>query len=85
MLFSFLDQNTYSTPLSPSERHGSEMKQLSDAFGLARKQSYYLPLAVKLTSYGGLSVPDEAFSGPEAQLFGGPHIFNKNQCRMVSP
>jgi len=30
-------------------------------------------------------VPDEAFRGPEAQLFGGPYLFNKNQCRMVSP
>jgi len=31
------------------------------------------------------SVPNEAFRGPEAQLFEGPHLFNKNKCRMVSP
>jgi len=31
------------------------------------------------------SVPDEAFGGHEAQLFEGPHHFNKNQCRAVSP
>ena len=47
MLFTFLDLNTYSAPLSLSERHGSEIKQLSDAFGMVRKQSYYLPLAEK--------------------------------------
>jgi len=46
--------NTYSAPLSLSERHGSEIKQLSGAFGIARKQNYYLPLVEKSTSYGGL-------------------------------
>ena len=54
MLFSFLDLNTCSAPLSLSERQGSEIKQLSDAFGMARKQSYYLRLVEKSTSYGGL-------------------------------
>jgi len=32
-----------------------------------------------------LAVPDEAFRGPDAQLFGGLHLFNKTPCRMVSP
>jgi len=54
MLFSFVDLNTYSVPLILSERHGSEIKQLSDAFGMVRKQSYYLPLVERWTSYGGL-------------------------------
>ena len=54
MLFSFLDLNTCSAPLSLSERQGSEIKQLSDAFGMARKQSYYLPFVEKSTSYCGL-------------------------------
>jgi len=30
------------------------------------------------------AVPDEAFRRPEEQLFEGPYLFNKNQCRMVS-
>ena len=30
-------------------------------------------------------VPDKAFRGPEAQFFDGSHLFNKNQCRKVSP
>jgi len=30
-------------------------------------------------------VPYEAFRGLEAQLCDGPHLFNKKQCRMVSP
>jgi len=34
---------------------------------------------------GGWAVPDEAFRRPEAQLFEGPHLFNKHQCLMVSP
>jgi len=37
-----------------SERHASEIKQLSVAIGMARKQSYYLPWAEKSTSYSGL-------------------------------
>jgi len=45
MLFLFVDLNTYSAPLSVSERHGSEFKQLSVNMGMARKQSYYLSLA----------------------------------------
>jgi len=32
-----------------------------------------------------VAVPDEVFRGAEAQFFEGPHLFNKNQCRMVSP
>ena len=40
MLFLFVDLKTCSVPLSVSERHGSEIKQLSVATGLARKQSY---------------------------------------------
>ena len=30
------------------------------------------------------AVLDEAFRGPEAQFFEGAHLFNGNQCRMVS-
>jgi len=30
-------------------------------------------------------VPDEAFRGPEAQLFEGPQPFNENLCRLVFP
>jgi len=46
MLFLFVDLNTYSAPLSVSERHGSEFKQLSVAMRMVRKQSYnYLSLA----------------------------------------
>jgi len=40
--------------LSVSARRGSEIKQLSVAIWMARKQSYYLSLAEKTTSYGGL-------------------------------
>jgi len=54
MLFLFADLNTYSAPLTVSERHGSEIDQLSVAIGMARKQSYYISFAEKLTSYGGL-------------------------------
>jgi len=39
LLFLFVD--TCSAPLSVSERHGSEIKQLSAAIGMARKQSYF--------------------------------------------
>jgi len=56
MLFLFVDLNT-SAPLSVlSERHGSESKQLGIAIVIARKQSYYLSLAEKSTSYGGLQL-----------------------------
>jgi len=41
-------------PLNVSERHGSKIKQLSAAIGMARKQNYYLSLAENSTSYGGL-------------------------------
>jgi len=54
MLFLFVDLNTYSAPLSVSEIPGSESKQLSFPIGMARKQSHYLSLAEKSTSYGGL-------------------------------
>jgi len=37
----FYPLNTYSAPLSVNERHGSEIKQLSVAIGMVRKQSYY--------------------------------------------
>jgi len=39
------------------ERHGSGIKQLSVAIGMAREQSYYHFLAEKSTSYGGLQLP----------------------------
>jgi len=39
------------------ERHGSQIKQMSVSIGVARKQSYYLSLAEKSTSYGGLQLP----------------------------
>jgi len=46
MLFLFVDFNTYSAPLSVSERRGSEFKPLSVAMRMVRKQSYnYLSLA----------------------------------------
>jgi len=32
-----------------------------------------------------MAVPDEAFRGPEAQFFEDPYLFNKNECRVVSP
>jgi len=51
MLFLLVDINTYSAPLSVSERHSSEIKQLSFTIEMARKQSYYLSLAEKFTSY----------------------------------
>jgi len=57
MLFLFVDLNIYSAPLSVSERHGSEVKQLSVAIGMTRKQSYYPFLAEKSTSCGGLQLP----------------------------
>jgi len=46
MLFSFV-----------SERHNSKIKQLIVAIGMAKKQSYYLPLIEKSTLYGGLQLP----------------------------
>jgi len=39
MLFEFLDLNIYSAPLNVIKRHGSEIKQLSVAIAMARKQS----------------------------------------------
>jgi len=36
----FVDLNTCSAPLCVNERHSSEIKQLSVAIGMARKQSY---------------------------------------------
>jgi len=58
MLCLFVDLNTYSTPLRACERHGSEIKQLSVAIEIARKQCYYLSLAEKSTSYVGLQLPN---------------------------
>ena len=42
MLFVFVNWNTCTAQLSVSARHGSEIKQLSVAIGMTRKQSYYL-------------------------------------------
>jgi len=36
-LFLFANLNTYSAPLRVIKRHGSEIKQLSVAIGIARK------------------------------------------------
>jgi len=44
MLFLFVNLNTYYAPLSVSERHGSEIKQLSVAIGW--------PKAKFLSSFG---------------------------------
>jgi len=46
--------NTYSVPLSVSERYDSEFKQLGVAIEKAKKQSHYLPLAERSTLCGGL-------------------------------
>jgi len=56
MLFLFVDLSTYSAPLSVSERHGSGVKQLSAAVWMARKQSYYISLVGKPTSYDDLQL-----------------------------
>jgi len=53
MLVLFVDFNTYSARLSVSERHGSEIKQLSVAIGMARRQSHSF-IRQEPTSYGGL-------------------------------
>jgi len=39
-MFLFIDLNTSFAPLSMSARHGSYIKQLSVAIGMARKKSY---------------------------------------------
>jgi len=54
MLSLFVELNTYSSPLSVNEKHGSEIKQLSVAIGTGRKQRYYLFLADNSTSHGSL-------------------------------
>jgi len=51
MLFLFVDLTLTPHLFNVSERQGSN-KQLNVAIGMVRKQSYYLSMAEKSTSYG---------------------------------
>jgi len=46
--FLFCSLNTYSSPLCVNQRHGSEIKQLSVAIGMGKKQSYIFDREVNI-------------------------------------